>query len=208
MGIRRLAAVIMLFAALALAGCAKPNPPNADATEVARAAYADPGQPMITLFTVRDARSDGGAHTGLMISGAQRVLWDPAGSFVMPGMPEVNDVLFGITPRIEKVYIDYHVRPEYYMIRQDLPVDRATADALIALVREDGRAPAATCARTTSRILRTAGFDVGRTWFPVALMNDFGAIPGVTTQRIDVSNVDTDHNVIFGTGGVPLPPGA
>lgn len=151
MFLTRAAAALLVCAALS--GCAKSNPPNADTAEVARAAYVDPGQPMVTLFTVRDTRSDGGAHTGLLVSGAQRVIWDPAGSFEMPGMPEVNDVLFGITPRIETVYVDYHVRPEYYVIRQDLPVSRATADRVIALARSDGRANAATCARSTLSLI-------------------------------------------------------
>ena len=200
-------ALATLCLCVALFGCGRPNPPNADAATLAQAAYVHDGTPSVTLFTVRDVRSDGGAHTGLMINGSQRVIWDPAGSFRMPGMPEVDDVLYGITPRVERVYVDYHVRPEFYMIRQDLDVSRETAERLIALVKADGRAPSAFCARSTSRILREAGFDVSRSWYPIGLMRDFEDLPGVRTQRIDMTNVDTNHNVIFGEGGVPLPPG-
>ncbi len=170
-----------------------------------RSAFSTGADPSITLITVRDVRSDGGAHTALLIDGRQRVLWDPAGSFVHPDVPEVEDVLFGVTPMIDRVYTDYHVRPQYYMIRQRKPVDAATADRLIALARADGRAAHATCAITTSRILRAAGIDVRRTAFPKALMRSFAELPDVTARRIDMTNVNTDHNVVFGQGGVPAP---
>lgn len=191
--------------ALALAGCTPPNPPNATAETVRRSAFVSGAEPSITLLTVRDVRSDGGAHTALLIDGTQRVLWDPAGSFVHPDVPEVGDVLFGVSPLVDKVYTDYHVRPEYYMIRQRKRVDARTADRLIALARSGGRASHATCAITTSRLLREAGIDVRRTFFPRALMTSFGELPGVTTRRIDMTNVDTGHNVIFGKDGVSAP---
>ncbi len=203
--ILRLAALSLCLAALV--ACAPPNPPNASRDAVGRSAFSTGAEPSITLITVRDVRSDGGAHTALLIDGAERVLWDPAGSFVHPDVPEVDDVLYGITPLIDTVYTDYHVRPEYYMIRQKVAVDAATARSLSALARSSGRAAQATCAITTSRILREAGVDVRRTFFPKALMASFADLPGVETRRIDMSNVDTNHNVIFGKGGVPAPRG-
>ncbi len=191
--------------AATLSACAPPNPPNAGPEVMRRSTYVSGASPSITLITVRDVRSDGGAHTALLIDGAQRVLWDPAGSFVHPGVPEVDDVLYGITPLIDRVYTDYHVRPAYYMIRQKVAVDPATAGRLIALVRSNGRASHATCAITTSGILREAGIDVRRTLFPGALMDSFAALPGVETRRIDMTNVDTNHNVVFGRNGVSAP---
>jgi len=203
--------IIRLIAALtlcvALAACTGTNPPAADPGAVTRAAYVHDGPPMLTLYTVRATRSDGGAHTGLMVNGSQRVLWDPAGSFVHPDVPEVADVKYGLSPLIERVYIDYHVRPTHYMIVQEMPVSAETAERVLALVRGQGTASRSTCARTTSTILREAGIDVGVTWFPNALSDDFGALPGVTTRRVDMTNVDTNHNVVFGEGGVPTPPG-
>jgi len=199
----------LVFAAcLALLGCAAGNPPPATSAEVARAAWTDGSPPEITLITVLKAENDGGAHTALLVNGSQRVLWDPAGSFRHPNVPEVGDVLYGITPLIDRVYTDYHVRPDFYIVRQSLPVSAETAERLITAMKGQGNAGQATCALTTSGIMRAAGIEVGRTWFPNALMDDFGQLPGVTTQRIDTSNVNTNHNVIFGKGGVPLPRGA
>lgn len=201
-------AIALAALCLALAGCAVGNPPSADPAEVTRRSYSHGGQAQITLFTVRGVGKDSGAHTAMLVNGSERVLWDPAGSFLHPHVPEVGDVLHGITPLIERVYIDYHVRPDFYVVRQDKAVTQETADRIIAAMRAHGAAGQATCALSTSGILRQAGLDVGRSWFPNALMRDFGDLAGVTTTRIDTSNVDTNHNVIFGRGGVPLPPGA
>lgn len=201
-------AIALAALCLTLAGCAVGNPPSADPAEVARRSYSDGGPAQITLFTVRGVGKDNGAHTAMLVNGSERVLWDPAGSFLHPHVPEVGDVLHGITPLIERVYVDYHVRPEFYVVRQDKAVTQETADRIIAAMRAHGAAGQATCALSTSGILRQAGLDIGRSWFPNALMREFGDLPGVTTTRIDTSNVDTNHNVIFGRGGVPLPPGA
>ncbi|QFU09832.1 hypothetical protein PARPLA_00605 [Rhodobacteraceae bacterium THAF1] len=200
------ALMLAVLAALTLTGCGTNNPPPADPAEVARAAYVHSGPPQLTLLTVRTVAGDSGAHTALMVNGSQRVLWDPAGSFRHPNVPEVADLHYGITPNIERGYIDYHVREDHYVVRQDLAVDAATANRLISAMRNHGAAPQATCARSTSTLLRQAGIDVGTTWYPNALMNDFGQVPGVSTQRIDNSNVDRRHNIVFGKDGVPLPP--
>lgn len=204
---RRIAFVLAALC-FALTGCAVGNPPAADPAEVARRSYSDGGPAQITLFTVRGVEKDYGAHTALLVNGSERVLWDPAGSFQHPHVPEVDDVHHGITPLIERVYVDYHVRPDFYIVRQDKAVSRDVADRMIAAMKAHGAAGQATCALSTSGILRQAGFDVDRSLLPNSLMRDFGALPGVTETRIDVSNVDTNHNVIFGKGGVPLPPGA
>lgn len=202
----RVIAALVLLATLA--GCAVPRGPDASVAEVRRNTYSSGEAPSVTLFTVYGTRFDDGAHTGLMIDGAQRVLWDPAGSFRHPHVPERGDVLYGITPMIERIYIDYHVRPTHYMVEQEMPVTSEQATELIRLARQSGRSSQAMCAWTTSGILNRAGVDVGRTLFPDALRRRFGTLSGVAERRIDMNNVETDHNVVFGRGGVPTPPGA
>ena len=67
--------------------------------QVQAVAYQDPGGPKLTLITVDNNRSGGGAHTALMVSGSQRVLCDPAGSFRPDWVTEHGDVIYGMTPR-------------------------------------------------------------------------------------------------------------
>ncbi|TRD20707.1 hypothetical protein [Palleronia caenipelagi] len=198
---------LALAASVVLAGCANESPPDASPVEVMRRAYVPDGPAELTLYTVRSVKHNDGAHTALLISGSQTVLWDPSGSFEHPAVPEVDDVLYGMTPRMQLVYVDYHVRPEYYVMEQKLTVDRATADRLIALAEARGAAPKSTCARSTSTILREAGLPVRATWFPEGVQAQFGKIPGATTRKVDMSNVDTSHGVLYGHNGVPNPPG-
>ncbi|TDL81608.1 hypothetical protein E2L08_05705 [Palleronia sediminis] len=183
----------------ALAACGGADLPADDAplAEVQRRAYSDGGATQIKLFTVLREGETQGLHTALLIDGQRRVLWDPAGSFSLPIVPERGDVLHGITPRVELAYTDYHVRGDIEMTVQTLPVPPETAARLTGLVEAHGAADKATCARETSAILREAGFDLPQTWYPRVLMRGFGALPGVATVRIDEATVDTSHGVTF-----------
>lgn len=174
-------------------------PPGTDADDavVARDAYAHGAPYSMTLLTVVSVRSGGGAHTGLMINGSERVIFDPAGSFRHPEIVEAGDVVYGVTPALEKTYIDYHVRRAYDMVAQTVPLSREEADRLIALAEDVGATPRAFCARATSGLLREADVPVGRTFYPGQLMRDVGRLPGVRTREITVQNVDRDHPTYF-----------
>ncbi len=201
----RLIAGLLSLLVLAACGGADTFAP-APVSEVQRRAYVHDGPTQITLYTVVDAENGGGAHTALLINGAQRVLWDPAGSFRHPHVPERGDLHYGITENIRKAYIDYHVRPTFSMVVQELPVTDAQARTLIDAAAAHGSANRSTCARSTSGILREAGIDVGRTWFPRSLMREFRTLPGVTETFVDMTNVETDHNVRFDTElATPIP---
>ncbi|WP_235971473.1 hypothetical protein [Palleronia pontilimi] len=189
-----------------LAACSGADDFNpAPMVEVQRRAYVHEAPASISLYTIISNENGEGAHTALLINGSQRVLWDPAGSFRHPFVPERGDLHYGITEDIRKAYIDYHVRDTHHMIVQETTISPAVANALIAEAAANGSANRATCANSTSRILREAGLDVSRTWFPKSLMRDFGALPGVSTRKIDESNVDTSHNVNFGDSPTPIP---
>lgn len=188
----------VVLAGLLLAGCGVPPGTDADHVAVARDAYAHGAPYSMTLLTVIDARTGGGAHTGLMINGSERVIFDPAGSFRHPEITEAGDVIYGVTPAIEKTYIDYHVRNAYDMVAQTVPLSREEADRLIALAEGSGSTPRAFCAMATSGLLREGGFtSLGRTFYPGRLMQDMGRLPDVETREITVRNVDRDHPTYF-----------
>ena len=86
---------VALCLALTVSACSKPAAWASD-EDLAKVQYRDAGPTKLTLFTMINNRSGTGAHTSLMISASQRVIWDPAGSFYHPSIPERNDVLFGI----------------------------------------------------------------------------------------------------------------
>lgn len=194
---RQLRVLSVLLAGLLLAGCGVPPGTDAGDAAVARDAYVHGAPYSMTLFTVVSVRSGGGAHTGLMINGSERVIFDPAGSFRHPEITEAGDVVYGVTPAIEKTYIDYHVRRAYDMVEQTVPLSREEADRLIARAEDAGATPRAFCARATSAVLREAGFPVGRTFYPAALMRDVARLPGARTREITVRNVDRDHPTYF-----------
>lgn len=165
-------------------------PPSADATPEAAAAAAHraPGPPSLTLFTMVSTRDGSGSHTALMVSGrAERIVFDPAGTFAHPAAPERGDVLHGIDDRMLELFVDYHARPLFDVEMRTLPLDGATADRLIALARARGPVPRIRCALATGALLRDAGVPGMRPrLYPDALARDLDRRPGVVrTRRAD-----------------------
>lgn len=176
--------LLALLAPLLLAACG--TPAWAPDEDVARARYVHNGPTELVLYTMVNNRTGQGGHTGLMINGSQRVLFDPAGSWRHSHAPERNDVFYGMTPTMERFYIAYHARETWHLVVQRIEVPLAVADRAIRLAEQAGPVPNAYCTQSTSRILRQLpGFEsLPQTFHPVRLSTAFGALPGVTTDHI------------------------
>lgn len=187
-----------LIMLLILAACGADNEWASDA-EVAQARYVQEGPSTITLFTVVNNRSNSGAHSGLLINGSQQVMFDPAGSWQHPSLPERNDVHYGLTPRMVSFYIDYHARETYRVIEQTITVTKAVADMAIAQAEAYGAVPKGQCTKSMSAVLRgVPGFEsLPATWYPKVLSNAFGALPGVTARTITDDDADDNHGVLM-----------
>ncbi|MCK0167734.1 hypothetical protein MWU52_09270 [Jannaschia sp. S6380] len=185
-----LRAVALALLLPVLAGCGADNV-YAPMAEVERRAWQEPGPATLTLVTAISNRSGAGGHSALMVSGSQRVIFDPAGTWHHPTAPERGDVIFGITPTMYDFYIDYHARPTYHVVTQRILVPAATAERALQLVQAHGPAGKATCGQSVSGILRELGFtQVRRAWFPDRIMRDFDTVPGVVRSEIFDDTVD------------------
>ncbi len=184
--------LIALALPLFLANCAEPVWAPDEA--VARARYVSDEGPSITLFTVVRKLGGEGAHSGLMINGNQRVMFDPAGTWHHSTVPERNDLHYGITPRMKQFYIDYHARETYDVYEQRVPVSAAAAELAIRRASANGAVGKALCGNSISNILRDIpGFEsVSKSYFPKKIMNGFADLPGVTT--IVHNDEDSDNN--------------
>ena len=190
---------LALIATLALAACSTAEPTWAPDAALASAHYVAPGPKTITLFTVVSTRSGSGAHSGLLINGSERVMFDPAGTWHHPALPERNDVHFGVTDRMVSFYIDYHARETFDVIEQTLVVSPEIADLVMARAKAYGAVPKAQCAHSITSILSgVPGFEsIPGTWFPNKLSDAFGKLPGVTTRRITDDDADDNHGVLL-----------
>ena len=185
--------VIVLALPLFLAACGA-EPVWAPDEAVARARYVSGEEPSITLFTVVRKRGGEGEHSGLMINGSQRVLFDPAGTWHHSTVPERNDLFYGITPRMRAFYIDYHARETYDVVEQRVPVSAEVAELAIRKAEAYGAVNKAFCGNSVSDILNgLPGFEsIPRSFFPSKIMQKFGKLPGVT-EKIHVDG-DPDNN--------------
>lgn len=158
--------------------------------------FAEPPR-SITLFTVVSVRNGSGAHSGLLINASEQVLFDPAGSFTHPRVPERNDVHYGMNPRMVAFYIDYHARETYNVIEQTIVVSPEVAELVKQRVEAYGAVPKAHCADSITSILKgVPGFEqISPTWFPKKLSDEFDTLPGVKRKFITDQTADHNHGV-------------
>jgi hypothetical protein len=196
---RRIAVFLTLCLGLAACGA---EPVWAPEEEVQRAVYSNGEPPSLTLITVISNETDAGAHTGLLINGSQRVVWDPAGTWWNPGSPERNDVHYGMHPAMYENYIDYHARETFRVVTQTVQVAPETAERIMLAAKNYGAAPKGYCARTTSEILQKdpAFSNVRTTFLPKQLMAAFDAIPGVQKQVIYDDSPDYNKDLLLQQG--------
>lgn len=183
---------------LVLAACGADNVWDSP-QEVRAARFVSDEPPSITLFTVIGIPGGEGGHSALMINGSQRVIYDPAGSWKHPSIPERHDVLYGITDNFKNFYIDYHARETYWVAEDTVPVSREVADLAIRQAEANGAANKSFCAIETGNVLQgVPGFENAPSWFsPLNLREWFQTLPGVTSERHMDGDPANNHNVLL-----------
>ncbi len=195
----------LAVASLSLMAACGADPTWAPDEQVAAARYVAGSPPSITLFTVINDRNGSGAHSGMMINGSERILFDPAGTFEMPGLPIRNDVHYGVTDRVLNFYRDYHARDsdteKFHIVERTIVVTPEAAEIAMQRAKDYGAVPKAFCANSIATILRgVPGFEtLPSTMFPIPLGEAFGRLPGVQTQIITEANDNPGegHGVIM-----------
>lgn len=182
---RRLLLVLGLLLSVAACTNDAPKVPDSGPDRVARAVYRHDGPPELTLLTMISNETAAGAHTAMVVNGSQRILWDPAGSFRNERIVERGDVVYGATPQLVDTFTRFHARKTHHVVVQTLPVSAEVAEAVLQRMLVAGNQLAANCTRSTARILSDVPqfSQIRETYFPVKLMEQWAAIPGVTTRR-------------------------
>ena len=177
--------IFALTLVLGLTACGGADSIWASDEAVSRAAYRHPGPPTITLLTVVSNKTGGGAHSALLINASQRAIFDPAGTWHHPNLPDRHDVHYGMTDKAVDFDIDYHARITYHVVRQDIVVSPQVAEQALRTVQQSGAVPKANCGSAVGAILRTLpGFQsIPGSFFPKSVMKAFGELPGVTERK-------------------------
>ena len=196
--------VLALMALVSLAACAA-EPKWASDEAVSRARYVHDGPTAVTLYTVLTTRDGSGAHSGLLINASERIMFDPAGTWHHPNLPERNDVHFGMTPKMLSFYIDYHARETYDVVEQTILVSPGVAELVAQRVKAYGAVPKAMCTNSISSILRgVPGFEgLPQTYYPAKFSEAFAKVPGVTSRTYTDTDTDNNHGVLLVQAGDP-----
>lgn len=187
-----------------LVGCAPPPAiPYASDKRVAAVAYRAPGPDTITVITMINNRTGNGAHSAIMINGKQRVIFDPAGSFVNERVPEQDDVLYGVTPAVLAGYKSAHARSTYHVVTQTVEVTPEQASTALRLAIENGPVSRSMCTNAATGLLqKVPGFaDIQQTYWPDKLMEQMAARPGVVEERY---YEDDDGTILDGIEGLVI----
>lgn len=135
-----------------------------------------------------------------MISGSERVIFDPAGSFRADIVPVKNDVLYGITPAVERAYRSSHARETHYARIQTVEVSPQQAEVALQLAKQMGPVAGAFCANSTAQLLQQVpGFEqIGTTFYPINLSDQFAQLPGVETAEYrEFDDADLQQGLAF-----------
>ncbi|MFI0396589.1 hypothetical protein [Paracoccus jiaweipingae] len=183
---------------LGLAACGADNIYASDEA-VRKARFVSDQPPSITLFTVIGIPRGEGAHSALMINGSQRVIFDPAGSWSHPAIPERHDVMYGITDNFKNFYVDYHARQTYWVAEDRILVSREVADAAIRAAEANGSVNKSFCANGTADVLRRVpGFEAAPSTFsPRKLRDWFLRQPGVVSKKHYDGDPANNHDVLL-----------
>lgn len=179
--------IALLFAALFLTACAYGTEDKfASDTHVAQYRYQSNEAPSLSLITMVNNKNGRGGHSSLLINGSERGMYDPAGRWWHSSAPERHDFVTGMSPRILQHYKSWHARKTHHVVTQTIQVSPEVAELALAAARRQGRALDATCSINTIEILnQLPGFeDLQSTYFPEKLMQRFGQIPGVKTEKL------------------------
>lgn len=175
----------VIGAPLVLAGCSGTSVWAPDeAVESVR--YRAPGPPYVTLYTCLNNDTRSGAHTGVLISGAERVMFDPAGSFTYDGMVERNDLLFGITDDVEAAYTAFQASEGYHLIKLTCELTLQEAMLAHAAAAREGPVAKTQCTRAAAHVLQAVPRFAGlrASLFPDNLMRQFAALPGMRAEFV------------------------
>ena len=195
-----------LVIVLGLAACGA-EPKWAPQEQVDAVRFVSEEPPSITLYTVVNTRTGSGAHSAILVNASERVIFDPAGTWYHPKLPERNDVHFGMTDKAVAFYLDYHTRITYNTIEQKIYVSPQVAELVLARVKAYGAVAKAMCTQANSSILRgIPGFEsLPQTFYPKVLSTAFGKLPGVSTRVITDDDADDNHGVLLvQRDGTPL----
>ena len=172
-------ALLLLFVTLT-AACAGVEV-GAPAAEIARARHVSDDPPYVAVVSMVHVQQQRAAHTALFINASQRVIYDPAGTFQHPDMPERGDIHYGATDRMIDYYERYHARYSHYVHVQKIPVSAATADAVLRRAQAQGPSPKLFCTVDTIEILNDVP-QIPRfnsSFFPESLRGQVARLEGV-----------------------------
>ena len=190
--------IIFLSVSIFLAGCATKKISWAPTDKIQSVTFKNNKPASITLLTMINNHTGVGGHSALLINANERILFDPAGTFIHPQIPERHDVLYGISDAALERYVDYHARPSIHVVMQKIEVDPKIALDISEKVQNYGPVQDMMCSFAISDILSKNKIfrAIPKTIFPKNTMNSFANLK-VDKTTIIYDYFEDDETNIF-----------
>jgi len=130
--------------------------PSAPGNDSGSGSGSDPGPgptPMLTLLEVRAGVPYTGSHSAPMVTGAERVIFDPAGSFGGSGVAVHDNIIRDVSEPALDLLMAFQTPDGFAVVRHDLPV---TPEVPSLALTQFAQRPATTpggCACTVAKVL-------------------------------------------------------
>jgi hypothetical protein len=180
--------------ALLLAGCGGLDPSaDADLLQELRAEtsyFPDNAPPSATLLLSEHKGGSGAVHAALVITGSERVIYDPSGSFTHPDTRRLGDVVYGASDPVVEMFALHNADKDHDAMMRRIPLSAEEAEQMLARARSRGGAMPGYCAKSVADVMRAAPrFAAMRdTFWPSNVLEDFVQFGPVETRVVS----DTD----------------
>lgn len=189
---------IFLFVSLSLTGCVTKKISWAPSNTIKSVTFKNNDPASITLLTMINNNTGFGGHSALLINAGERILFDPAGTFFHPQIPERHDVLYGISDAALEKYVDYHARPSIHVVLQKIEVDPKIAQEIRKQAENYGPVQDMMCSLAISDILGKNKIfkSIPKSIFPKNMMKSFSNLK-VDKTTIIYDYFEADETNIF-----------
>ncbi len=182
------------LAASILAGCAGIDP-TTDAEFIkelrAETSYLPVNAPPSTTLVLAEHKGGSGAvHAALIVTGSERLIYDPSGSFTHPDTRRYGDVVYGASDEIVELFALHNADRNHDAVMRTIALESDEAEILLNSARTHGGAMPGFCAKSVASVLRSVPrfASMRDTFWPSNVQQDFENVSPVEIRSVS----DTD----------------
>ncbi len=146
--------------------------------------------PSTTLVLAEHKGGSGAVHAALIVTGSERLIYDPSGSFTHPDTRRYGDVVYGASDDIVELFALHNADKNHDAVMRTIALQPEEAETMLDAARTHGGAMPGFCAKSVASVLRSVPrfASMRDTFWPSNVQQDFESIAPVAIRSV----TDTD----------------